>query len=290
MKAPIAIALTAMLCTCRQPAFDHQAQTRNPAPPDSINPYGTVAAIPPPPGYHRLATYPHSFAMWLRDLPLKKDRTVYLYNGRPKANQNAQFAVLDISVGHTDLQQCADAVMRLRAEYLYSMHEFTDINFYTEEGNRLNFQEWANGGRVRLTGNHLVSYTLQSAGHYCEDRSCFDGYLTTLFTWCGTHTLERQLSAKPIEKIDPGDVLIKGGAPGHAMIVVDVVEDTRGHRMYLLAQSYMPAQDIHVVKNPDSPCLSPWFEADSSQGLIETPEWTFTINQLRTWPRHIPRL
>jgi hypothetical protein len=69
------------------------------------------------------------------------------------------------------------------------------------------------------------------------------------------------------------------------MIVMDVAEDKDGHRLYLLAQSYMPAQDIHIVKNPADPAISPWFRADPAQALVETPEWTFTTNQLRTWPK-----
>jgi Domain of unknown function (4846) len=38
--------------------------------------------------------------------------------GDMKARQDVQYAVLDISVGNRDLQQCADAVMRIRGEYL----------------------------------------------------------------------------------------------------------------------------------------------------------------------------
>jgi hypothetical protein len=101
------------------------------------NPYPTIGHIPPPDGYRR--TYSPGgdpFCAWLRKIPLKKDRTVYLYNGKPKPNQDAQFAVLDISVGHTDLQQCADAVMRLRAEFLYANHGWGQIHFNTEQGQR----------------------------------------------------------------------------------------------------------------------------------------------------------
>jgi len=53
--------------------------------------------------------------------------------------------------------------------------------------------------------------------------------------------------AAPYSTIEPGDVMIRAGSPGHAMLVVDVAEDERGRRIYLLAQSYMPAQDIHIV-------------------------------------------
>ena len=119
------------------------------------NPYPTIGAIPLPAGYHRLAEAEGSFGAWLRTVGLKKGTTVYLYNGKPKENQDAQFAVLDVSVGHEDLQQCADAVMRLRAEYLYSRGEYSAIVFYTETGQHLNFAEWTTDRR----------------------RSAFDGYL-----------------------------------------------------------------------------------------------------------------
>jgi len=80
-----------------------------------------ASRISAPPGFERESVTPGSFEDWLRNLPLKKGRPpVQLYNGRPKANQNAHAAVVDIDTGNKDLQQCADAVIRLRAEYLYS--------------------------------------------------------------------------------------------------------------------------------------------------------------------------
>jgi hypothetical protein len=75
--------------------------------------------IAPPPGYQRDSLPAGSFGHWLRQLPLKPGQPpVYLHDGRPKGNQQAQAAVLDLDTGPRDLQQCADAVMRLRAEYL----------------------------------------------------------------------------------------------------------------------------------------------------------------------------
>jgi hypothetical protein len=81
----------------------------------------------------------------------------------------------------------------------------------------------------------------------------------------------------------PGDVLIKGGSPGHAMLVIDMAEDAAGNKVYLLAQSYMPAQDIHVVVNPVEEKQSPWYSIRDDTHII-TPEWTFYTSQLRRWP------
>lgn len=42
----------------------------------------------------------------------------------------------------------------------------------------------------------------------------------------------------------------------------------------------MPAQSIHILKNPVNPALSPWYEADNS-AVVQTPEWTFTTKDLK---------
>ena len=71
-----------------------------------------------------------------------------------------------------------------------------------------------------------------------------------------------------------GDVFIRGGSPGHAVIVVDLAADAQGRQVFLLAQSYMPAQEIQILKNPNDQALSPWYSTDFGEELV-TPEWTF---------------
>lgn len=215
-----------------------------------------VGAIRVPAGFTRLPCKEGSFGQWLRRITLKSNNQVFLYDGRLKTNQQAQYAVMDISVGNKDLQQCADAVMRLRAEYLFEQKLFSQIVFQDNLGKKY---EWTGG----------------------PDKTGFPKYLDRVFGMCGTASLEKQLKPASMKNIEPGDVLIKGGFPGHAMMVVDVAENKKGDRWFMLAQSYMPAQDIHVVKNPDAD-NSPWYKADDLQP-ITTPEWTFTTNQLRKW-------
>ena len=100
---------------------------------------------------------------------------------------------------------------------------------------------------------------------------------------CGSASLAKQL--KPVNsfsQIQPGDVIIRGGFPGHAVIVMDVAVNNSGKKIYLLAQSYMPAQDIHVLKNPNNTGLSPWYEVNDDT-VIYTPEYTFSQHELRRW-------
>ncbi len=108
------LALSALIL-CGHPA------TAQPRPIPRDVPAGATLAerVVPPAGFERLDAAEGSFGAWLRRLPLHPGRPpVHLYDGARKANQGAHHAVLDIDVGRRDLQQCADAVMRLRAEYL----------------------------------------------------------------------------------------------------------------------------------------------------------------------------
>lgn len=161
-----------------------------------INPDGQTleTRILTPEGFERTITDENSFAEYLKQLPLKPHGSeVTFYNGSTKPNYDVYDAVVDLNIGKKDLHQCADAVMRLRAEYLWKQKQYDKIHF-----------NFTNGFRVDLT-----------------------------------------LNPQTKEKI------------------------------FLLAQSYMPAQEIQILKNPDNNNkISPWYSVDFGE-ILETPEWTF---------------
>ena len=216
----------------------------------------TIGNIPTPVDFKRTTSHDKSFATWLRSVRLKDDTRVYLYNGQLKSNQSAQFAVLDIPVGKKDLQQCADAIMHLRAQFLHDNSRYEEICFADNNGKKYQYS--------RLSGEPFVRY------------------LEKVYSYCGTISLEKQLKKANFQEMQIGDVLIKGGSPGHAVIVVDMAVNRHGKKIYLLAQGYMPAQDIHILKNPLNKELSPWYEVNHNP-LIYTPEWLFTAENLRKW-------
>lgn len=210
-----------------------------------------ASQIHPPAGFKRTALKRGTFADWLRHLPLKRNGTpVFLYNGTPKSNQNVHAAVIDIDTGTENLQQCADAIIRLRAEYLYSRNNFAAIHFNFTNGDKASFIGWISGLRPIVTDNK-VTWVRRAARD--ASYSSFREYLRTVFTYAGTQSLSQELKdRKDINNIQIGDVFIQGGFPGHAVIVVDMARNPRtGEKVFLLAQSYMPAQDMAYLEKPE---------------------------------------
>lgn len=216
--------------------------------------------IPPPSGFRRVAAAPGSWADWLRGLPMKPaGAAVLTYTGARKWRQDVHVAVVDIDIGDRDLQQCADAIMRLRAEWLYGSGRAEEIAFNYTDGTR-----------------HALP--AETRGKY----PAFRRYMNKVFAYAGTYSLSREL--KPATgNIQIGDVFIKGGFPGHAVLVADLVENASGEKRFLLLQSYMPAQDIHVLKNPADADAGPWYSA-SFTGDLATPEWVFAAGSRKRWP------
>jgi hypothetical protein len=236
-------------------------------------------SIAPPSGCVRKPLPKNSFGWWLRRLPLKPGRPpVYLFDGRKKVNQSAHAAVLDMDAGRGNLQQCADAVIRLRAEYLFSIGRGDAVSFNFTSGDPASFKQWKAGYRPLVDGSR-VSWRKSAApdGSYAN----FRRYLTAVFMYAGSYSLSRELTPVGMAEMTVGDVFIQGGFPGHAVIVADMASHpVSGEKTFLLAQSYMPAQDVHVLKNPTDPALSPWYALDIDDELV-TPEWTFKKTDLK---------
>jgi len=235
--------------------------------------------IQPPEGYHRITNTQVTFASWLNHLPLSTNPKVYLFNGEEKYNQQAQYKVVNIDVGSKDLQQCADAVMRLRAEYLYATKQYDKIHFKYTNGVNIPYQKWREGYYPKLSGNKVNWVSSSNNKTY----QSFRKYMDNIFTYAGTSSLSKELEdVIDVKEIQSGDVFIKGGFPGHAVIVVDVcVNNQTKDKCFMLAQSYMPAQNIHILQNPNNSKLSPWYSVSDLTGDLITPEWVFEINQLK---------
>lgn len=275
----IVLLLLAFLC-CTQPV-NHTLSVNGNA---LINENGKhiLSRFNTPKGFERKPVQNASFAHYLQNLPLKAiGSKVRYYDGSIKY-KDVYEAVIDMDIDDKNLQQCADAVMRFRAEYFYAQKAYNTISFNLTNGFRVDYSEWTKGNRVIVKGNQTYWQKSAVPSNTYKD---FRNYLNFVFAYAGTRSLEKMLYNKDLKNITIGDVFIIGGSPGHAVIVVDVAENPKGEKIFLLAQSYMPAQEIQILKNPNDRQLNPWYSANIMNEL-ETPEWTFKVNHLKSWEKN----
>jgi hypothetical protein len=223
-----------------------------------------VRDIPTPKGFSRGKTDSLSFGYYLRNLALDTvDNTIYSYNGLVISKGGYHHSVIKMDIGDKDLQQCADAVMRLRGEYLFIRKFYSQIhfNFLSDDKPRY-FKDYSNGN---------------------YDYKTFRKYMDYVFTYANTSSLIKELKIVPqINDMEIGDVFIQKGNPiGHAVIIIDMAkEETTGKKIFMVAQSYMPAQSIHILSNLHDQDLDPWYPLDFEDPL-SLPSWTFYKNDLK---------
>jgi poly-gamma-glutamate capsule biosynthesis protein CapA/YwtB (metallophosphatase superfamily) len=233
-----------------------------------------------PEGFNRIPSDTNEFSAFMRGLSLKKEGSpVLLYNGEKKSNQDSHIAVFDFDVGDSDLQQCADSIIRVYSEYYWSLNQYDKIAFHLTNGFLMDYKTWRNGSRIQVNGNN-VKWVKTKA--YDDSYETFRSYLNMIYTYAGTLSLSSECKAIDIEEISPGDMFIQGGNPGHCVLVVDIAEDAKGKRCFLLAQGYMPAQEFHVLKNPLHP-KNPWYYTSEISFPLATPSWNFKEGSLQRW-------
>lgn len=232
--------------------------------------------IAPPQGFIRRETT--EYGAFIRDLQLKPQGSkVRLYDGTEKNWYGWDYAVIDMEIGTTDLQQCADVIMRIRAEFLWKNKRFDEIHFNFTNGFKADYSMWAKGYRISVRGNIVKWYKA-----YGEDYSysTFRDYLDVVFMYAGTASLSKELVSVDFSQLQIGDVFIVGGHPGHAMMIVDMVVDYMGNKAILVAHGYSPAQDMHIVKNLKDKTNSPWYIINQNTTAFDFPTHHFKIDQI----------
>lgn len=245
-----------------------------------INEQGTTLAarIQTPKGYTRTKEEAGSLAEFLRDYPLKEaGAEVLLYDGSPKGNQGAHVAVFELPIEEYDLQQCADSVIRVYAEYFWHTGQYERIAFHFTNGFLAEYTKWRDGYRIEVNGNDVA---WSKSADYDDSYECFVKYLKIVFSYAGTISLETEAEQITPGEIEVGDVFLHGGSPGHVVMIVDVCEDHEGNKAFLLAQGYMPAQEFHVLKNEQHED-DPWYNTDELEYPFQTPEYTFDEGELK---------
>jgi hypothetical protein len=214
-----------------------------------------------------------SWEYFLQHLPITEG-IILDYKGNPIANQSKQAGIVAFDVGKRDLQQCADALMRLRAEYLFAQERYSAIGFHFTDGQFYSFEDYCNGKRPKARGN---SVEFRRSTPVLISHKALRDYLDIVYTWAGTISLYNHL--KPAKDFAVGVIIITPGSPGHCCIIVDEKVSRTGERLFKLVEGYTPAQTMYVVSNPFNTSISPWYAL--KKGTITTSSYQFDDYALR---------
>lgn len=231
---------------------------------DAAAPYRPLGrAIPAPEGYTRPPL--EGYAAWIRALPLAPAGSpVRTWRGEElwSGQDPRLLAVVDLDVGDADLQQCADTILRLRAEWAWHQGD-SSVAFRFTSGDLSSWARWADGERPSVSGSK-VSWARSARPD--ASRQSYKSWMKNLFTYAGTRSLAREGVAVAAADVLPGDFLSLGGSPGHALVVLDLARDATGRAAVLIGEGYMPAQDMHVLAGP----LEGWYPVDEA---VQVPTW-----------------
>ena len=242
--------------------------------PDLINKDSlTIASrVIVPKGYERVEYTKGSFEAYLRNYKLKPfgskivnfDDTHYFWQG-------GHIGILEIPVPKNGLQQCADALIRIRSEYLWDNNRTSEIGFNFTSGHYCSWTKYAEGYRPKINGNKVSFHKTARANHSKEN---LYNYLNLIYMCSGTLSLYNELESISAKDLKIGDMLIKGGSPGHIVMVTDEVVNDKGEKLFLLFQGNTPAQSVHLVKNLQVPSISPWYKLEDDV-MIQVSNYTF---------------
>jgi hypothetical protein len=247
--------LVILIISCGSAASYHESEKKNEAIREaSTNPEG-------------------GWAYFLQHLPVEQGK-VLDYSGRPVDDQDKQVGIIPYDVGKRDLQQCADALMRLRAEYLFSRKRFDEIGFHFVSGHHYTWKSYCQGKRPVPNGN---SIRFVNGAPAPETHESLRRYLDIVYTYASTLSLAREL--KPATDFEIGTVVINPGSPGHCFIIIDEIPNPAGGKLFKLAEGYTPAQSIYVLRNSTAKGNSPWHSLNKER--IETASYLFRNFQLK---------
>lgn len=241
---------------------------------DLINKDGLtiLSRVKLPNGYNRVNYPKGSFQNYLRNYKLKTfGSKIINYDNTEYFWQRGHIGILEVPVPKNGLQQCADALIRIRSEYLWDNNRKDEIGFNFTSGHYCSWKKYAQGYRPKINGSKVTFHKTAKANHSKEN---FYKYLNLIYMYSGTLSLYNELEKVKAKDLKIGDMLIIGGTPGHIVMLCDEAVNANGEKLFLLFQGNTPAQNVHLLKNLDDTSISPWYQLKDNNE-IPVSNYTF---------------
>ena len=226
-----------------------------------------------PENFRRAYYKEHTFERYLQEYALKPfEAEIINYDGEPYIYQQGHVGILEIPVPKNGLQQCADALIRIRAEYLWDQNRKDEIGFNFTSGHFCSWKKYAEGYRPKVDGNKV---TFSKTATVNTSKENFYNYLNLVYLYAGTFSLHHELDKiDSSNELEVGDMIVKPGFPGHILMIVDKATNGDGKNLFIFAQGNTPAQSVHVLKNLNDTAMSPWYDLEAATTL-EIPTYYF---------------
>ena len=231
-----------------------------------------------PEGYTRINVGEGSFGEYLREYPvLPNGVKLPVYDGTTMSPFDAA-AIFDISLGDEGYQQCADSIIRLYSDYYYENGQYDKISFQFSNGDVCDYERWRDGKRMFVLGDFSVEIPM---AFYDDSEQQYRNYLKEVMNYAGTISLQNESRVIPLEELRIGDFIC---SDSHVVMIVDIAENDKGEKCYLIGQSFIPAVCFHIVANRNGDEASAWFTQEQlEQESFEIGVYKFGQNNIRRW-------
>jgi len=228
-----------------------------------------------PDGYKRITYKNHTFADWIRNLPLKPmNSAVFDYRGKvfKSKDDTTVAAVVEWKIKGRRLDQCMDILVRFYSGYLWEKNEQENLSLPLPDKQWLKWSDWQQGYRPKFKGIH---FDLIKSEKYKSSKDNYNKYLNLVFA--ESHTQQFYFAYPVIERqnVQVGDFIVKKGVKGHAVMIIDLAQNVNGELIALIGQGDTPACEFYLLNyNIDNP----WIPLDLSKEVIPLP-----IKKKMTW-------
>lgn len=231
-----------------------------------------------PEGYTRIKVGEGSFGEYLREYPvLPNGVKLPVYDGTTMSPYDAA-AIFDISLGDEGYQQCADSIIRLYSDYYYENGQYDKISFQFSNGDECSYQRWRDGKRMLVIGGFSMEIPM---AFYDDSEQQYRNYLKEVMNYAGTISLQNESKVIPLDELRIGDFIC---SDTHVVMIVDIAENEKGEKCYLIGQSFIPAVCFHIVANRNDGEASAWFTQEQlEQESFEIGVYKFSRENIRRW-------
>jgi uncharacterized protein DUF4846 len=229
----------------------------------------------PPKDFKRIWYKNNGFADWIRNLPLKESKSEVLdYHGKifKSKDDTTIAAVVNWDIKGKRLEQCMDILIRFHAEYLWENNKQEKLVLPLPGRKSLKWKDWQEGFRPKFKG---INFDLIKSDKYNSSKNNFNKFLNLVFAESHTQQFYYAFPQIEREEVQVGDIIIKKGIKGHAVIIVDLAKNSEGDLIALVGQGDTPACEFYLLNFKKD---NQWIPLDFSKEIIPLP-----IKKKMTW-------